>query len=77
VFFESTHTINIKTFQKQIGQKKMDYSDTLVTFGTQNTGPRQVKPKKPQHNNTENTTLYNTNSTMKACGFFKKVVKVE
>jgi hypothetical protein len=56
VFFESTHTINIKTFQKQIGQKKMDYSDTLVTFGTQNTGPRQVKPKKPQHNNTENTT---------------------
>jgi hypothetical protein len=33
----------------------MDYSDTLVTLDTQNTGPRQVKEKKPQHN-TENWT---------------------
>ena len=26
----------------------MDYSDTLVTLGTHNTGPRQVKEKKTQ-----------------------------
>ena len=37
----------------------MDYSDTLVTLGTHNTGPRQVK-KKTQHSNTENTTQHNT-----------------
>ena len=35
----------------------MDYLDTLVTFGTQNTGPRQVKEK--NHSTTQhNTTQY-------------------
>jgi hypothetical protein len=37
----------------------MDYLDTLVTFGTQNTGPRQVKEK--NHSTTQhNTTQHNT-----------------
>jgi len=38
----------------------MDYSDTLVTLGTHNTGPRQVKGKKPQHNTEKNTTIQKT-----------------
>jgi len=42
----------------------MDYSDTLVTFGTQNTGPRQVKKKTTtQHNTTQQYRKHNKLAT--------------